>query len=55
MTAEKTVKDLQQILKEIQKYNLIKNDLDAYLFELVEFALGRRIDRPEPEDYGIEE
>lgn len=41
-------------LKEYQKFNGQKNDRDAYLFQLGEWAMGETKERPKPEDFGIE-
>ena len=46
---------LTEALEEYQKYNTIRNDLDAYLFALGEYALGESITDPDPKDYGIKE
>jgi len=40
-------------LKEYQNYNRIRNDSDAYLFHMGEWALGESDEKPNPEDYGI--
>lgn len=40
-------------LSEIQKYNGIHNDLEAYLFDLTEWGMGERKDMPKPEDFGL--
>lgn len=45
----------REALEEIQKYNRIGNDLDAYLYELTEWALGKQKDKPNPKDYGVGE
>ena len=44
-----------EALNEYQKYNQIRNDLDAYLFEMGEWALGNDIlkKRPDSKNYGI--
>lgn len=44
---------LEIALKEYQKYNGIRNDLDAYLWELGRWAIDGFADRPDPEDYGL--
>ena len=38
----------------LDKYNPLRNDLDAYLHEVAQWGLGRRL-KPKPEDFGIEE
>ena len=50
-----TLDKLEYALEEYQKYNTIRNDLDAYLFALGEYALGESITNPDPKDYGIKE
>ena len=40
-------------LKEIQKRNRLRNDLDAYLYEVVNYGLGNQ-EKPDPADYGQE-
>ena len=50
-----TLDKLQYALCEYQKYNTIRNDLDAYLFALGEYGLGERTIEPDPRDYGIKE
>ena len=44
---------LEIALKEYQKYNRIRTDLDAYLFHMGEWALGEDDEKPKPEYYGI--
>ena len=43
----------RQALAEINEYNHIRNDLDAYLFDLAEWGLGLRKDRPNKKDFGL--
>jgi len=38
----------------LDRYNPLRNDLDAYLHEVAQWGLGRRL-KPKPEDFGIEE
>lgn len=38
-------------LKEMQEFNNLKNDLDSYLYELVEWGLGNREKHPDIDDY----
>ena len=40
-------------LETIKKYNSLKNDMDAYLYEVCEYALGFR-EKPDPEDFGLD-
>jgi hypothetical protein len=42
-----------EALEEIKKYNRLRNDLDAYLYEVADWGLGIRKEPPNPEDYGI--
>ena len=49
----KQIDKLIEALEEYKKYNSIRNDLDAYLFALGEYALGESDEDPNPEDYGI--
>ena len=44
-----------EALKEYQKYNRIRNDSEAYCYELGEWALNRVSKKPNPENYGIEQ
>ena len=48
---EKAIEALQ-ILK---RYNRLRNDLEAYLFEIINYGLNFRSEKPNPNDYGIEE
>jgi len=41
-------------LEQLKKYNQLRNDLDAYLFALIEWALGERDKKPNPESFGLE-
>ena len=41
-------------LTEIEKYNPIRNDLDAYLYDIAEWGLGIIPDKPNPKDFGVE-
>ena len=42
-----------EALKEINRYNHINNDLQAYLFAIAEWGISGDIDRPQPDSYGI--
>ena len=45
---------LIEALKAYQEYNKIRNDLDAYLYAMGEWALGPGgLTKPQKEDYGI--
>ena len=41
-------------LRIIKSFNHLRNDLDAYLFEVCLSGIGERKDWPDPKDYGIE-
>lgn len=45
---------LRAALTEIQRYNNINNDRDAYLYELADWALGEQAERPDPVQFGLE-
>jgi hypothetical protein len=38
-------------LKELQQFNRLRNDIDAYLYELVEWGLGNKDKHPDINDY----
>ena len=47
---------LVDALHEYQKYNPLRNDLDAYLYSVGLWALcADNVTKPNKEDYGIEE
>ena len=43
---------MKEALEEIKESLPIKNDLDAYLYELTKWALREGV-RPNPEDFGV--
>ena len=45
---------IKEALLEYQKFNPIRNDLDAYLYHMGEWALGESAIKPTPVDYGIQ-
>ena len=45
----------RQALKEIKKYNRLRNDLDGYLYDVALWGMGNIEDRPKPKDFGIEQ
>lgn len=47
------LKRAKEALKEIQKYNRISNDLDAYIWEMARYGLWQEENKPNPKDYGI--
>lgn len=44
-----------EALEILKKYNPLRNDLDAYLFEICEWGLSRRTKKPKAKYFGIEE
>ena len=42
-----------EALTEVQKFNPLHNDLEAYLFALVEWGLGIEDEKPNKADYGL--
>lgn len=42
-----------EALKIIQAFNGMRNDLDAYLYDIAEWGLGKRKDKPKKEDFGL--
>jgi len=44
---------LRDALKITHRYNRLSHDLDAYLYEVVEWGLGNIEQEPNPEDYGL--
>jgi len=44
---------LRCALQEMMQFNRIRNDLEAYLYALGEWALGDIKEKPNPEDYGL--
>jgi len=49
----KEVLRLRKALQVYQEHNNIRNDLDAYLYELGEWAFGKSKNCPKSEDYGL--
>lgn len=50
-----TIERLEETVKTCLEFNRLKNDTDAYLHELCEWALGNVEERPDPKDYGVGE
>ncbi len=46
------VERLMDALSVIHSHNLRHNDLEAYLYDMGEWGLGRLDERPNPADYG---
>jgi hypothetical protein len=40
-------------LEILKKYNPLRNDFDAYLYSVCEYALGKEEEKPELEYYGL--
>lgn len=47
--------DACAVLKEINRFNRINNDLEAYLHDLAEWAIEGDGERPNPESFGLKE
>ena len=54
MNGKEELQKMRFALEEIKKYNGLRNDLDAYLYELIEWALGEVDKKPKPESFGLE-
>lgn len=44
---------LEYAVEEHRKYNHIHNDLEAYLWEVIEYATGKTQEKPNRDDYGL--
>ena len=42
----------ERALKILERYNPLRNDLDAYLLDVIEFGRGKR-DEPNPKHFGL--
>lgn len=42
-------------LAEIRRFNRLRTDLDAYLYEVINYGLGKRKEAPLPSDYGLDQ
>lgn len=42
-----------EALKIINKFNRIRNDIEAYLYSIAEWGIGKA-PKPDPKDFGIE-
>ena len=40
-----------EALKILQSLNPIRNDVDAYLYDIAEWGLGNRNEKPDPSEY----
>lgn len=47
------IQPAQIALEILKKFNRLKNDTDAYLYEIILWGLGESNNKPNPEDYGI--
>ena len=52
ITTNKMLK-AQEALKEIKAFNRLRNDLDAYLYDLAEWGIGESISKPDRASFGI--
>ena len=43
-----------EALKIVERFNPLRNDLDTYLFVVIEWAQGKGA-KPDPKEFGIEE
>ena len=43
----------EEAIRIVMKYNRLHNDLDAYLYEICEWAIGEVPLKPKAEDFGI--
>lgn len=50
---DNTMENRFEALKTLLQKNPLRNDLDAYLYEIANWGLGLRKDKPEKEDYAI--
>ena len=53
MTDDEKINPLTEALKAHRRVNRLKNDTDAYLWAMIDWAFGEGDDRPAKEDYGI--
>ena len=51
-SGNKQLKQAHTALREINSYNTIKNDLEAYLSEVAFWGLGEVNEKPDPTDFG---
>lgn len=48
------LKKARVALAELKKYNRLRNNRDAYLWDIIEWATGEMEEKPEPANYGLE-
>ena len=56
ISSDKTINELNRYTDAIEilmKHNPLKNDLDAYLYQICLWAEGECRLKPKPEDYGL--
>ena len=46
---------LTKVIEIIKRHNYLRNDFDAYLYEVCNYGLGFREKLPNPKDYGLDE
>lgn len=46
--------NMKEALEILKRYNRLRNDLDAYLYDIIEWALEDK-PKPNPKNFGIEE
>jgi hypothetical protein len=51
--AANLIERMTEALEIIKEFNNLKNDKDAYLFNLVEYALGETDEKPDPVNFGL--
>ena len=42
---------MREVIKELKKWNKLRNDFDAYLYELCEWGLGEVEEKPDRKTY----
>ncbi len=52
---QQTVLRLRTALVEIDRYNGVNNDLDAYLAEVAKWGLGEIEEKPDRQSYGVQQ
>lgn len=44
---------LEYALDQHEKYNFVRNDLEAYLLAVIEYARGKKQEKPNEKDFGL--
>jgi len=52
-TTEQKTDNAVDALLQLKKLNPLRNDFDAYCYELVCWGLGQLAEKPNPEDFGL--